>query len=38
MFMQVYYHPVRIAYDSLLEDFLRVWLPSKEFPTDVTQL
>ncbi len=32
MFMQVYYHPVRAAYDLHLEDFLREWLPNGRFP------
>jgi hypothetical protein len=28
MFTQLYYHPVRMAYDILLEDFTRTWLIS----------
>ena len=31
MFMQVYYHHVRTAYDLHLEDFLREWLPEGRF-------
>jgi hypothetical protein len=34
MFAQVYYHPVRIAYDYHLNDFLKAWLPSGVLPTD----
>ena len=33
MFDQVYFHPVRRAYDIHLKDFLRVWLPEGQFPT-----
>ena len=29
MFMQVYYHPVRAAYDVHLQDFLQDWLPEQ---------
>ena len=32
MFMQVYEHPVRIAYDIHLAEFLGEWLPSGQFP------
>ncbi len=33
MFDQVYFHPVRRAYDIHLKDFLREWLPEGQFPT-----
>ena len=32
MFMQVYYHHVRVAYDLHLEQFLKEWLPGGQFP------
>ena len=32
MFMQVYYHHVRVAYDMHLEEFLQAWLPGGHFP------
>ncbi len=38
MFMQVYYHRVRIAYDLHLEEFLRDWLPNGQFPTEENEL
>ena len=34
MFMQVYEHPVRVAYDIHLAEFLREWLPSGQFPVN----
>ena len=34
MFMQVYEHPVRVAYDIHLAEFLREWLPGGQFPLD----
>ena len=34
MFMQVYHHHVRVAYDLHLEEFLRDWLPGGLFPED----
>ena len=34
MFMQVYEHPVRVAYDIHLAEFLREWLPGGQFPID----
>ena len=34
MFMQVYYHSVRVAYDLHLEEFLREWLPEGQFPVE----
>lgn len=34
MFSQVYFHPVRRAYDLHLKDFLQNWLPGGEFTTD----
>ncbi len=35
MFGQLYFHPVRVAYDLHLVDFLRAWLPSGKFSVDV---
>ena len=32
MFMQVYHHPVRTAYDLHFEEFLRTWLPNGQVP------
>lgn len=37
MFMQVYLHPVRQAYDIHLMDFLSGWLPGGKFSTDVDE-
>lgn len=37
MFTQVYFHPVRRAYDMHLKDFLREWLPGGKFPTDIDE-
>ncbi len=37
MFMQVYYHHVRMAYDFHLRQFLQAWLPSGRFSTDTDQ-
>ena len=34
MFMQVYHHHVRVAYDLHLEEFLKAWLPGGLFPED----
>ena len=34
MFKQVYFHHVRRIYDLHLLDFLKLWLPNGEFPTD----
>ena len=34
MFMQVYEHPVRVAYDIHLAEFLGEWLPGGQFPLD----
>ena len=31
MFSQVYFHPIRRAYDTHLKDFLLNWLPNKKF-------
>jgi hypothetical protein len=33
MFKQVYFHPVRRAYDLHLKEFLKEWLPGGRFPT-----
>ncbi len=38
MFMQVYYHPVRAAYDLHLEEFLKDWLPDGQFPVETEDL
>ena len=38
MFMQVYHHHVRVAYDLHLEEFLKDWLPRGRFPEDWDQL
>ncbi len=35
MFSQVYYHPVRRAYDVHLRDFLQEWLPIGKFSTEI---
>ena len=35
MFVQVYLHHVRLAYDFHLKQFLQAWLPGGGFPTDV---
>ena len=34
MFMQVYYHPVRVAYDLHLKEFLLEWLHEGKFPQE----
>jgi HD superfamily phosphohydrolase len=34
MYSQVYFHPVRLAYNHHLKEFLLEWLPNKQFPTD----
>ena len=34
MFSQVYFHPIRRAYDTHLKDFLINWLPSGKFETE----
>ncbi len=33
MFMQMYHHPVRTAYDLHLEEFLKAWLPGEQVPS-----
>ena len=38
MFMQVYHHHVRTAYDLHLQQFLQVWLPCGQFPTEIDRL
>ncbi len=38
MFMQVYYHRTRLAYDCLLADFLKEWLPGGQFPDNISTL
>ena len=35
MFKQVYFHHVRRIYDLHLLDFLKLWLPDGEFPTEI---
>ena len=37
MFKQVYFHHVRRIYDLHLLDFLKLWLPGAEFPTDAEE-
>jgi hypothetical protein len=37
MFSQVYFHPVRRIYDIHLMDFLKMWLKSGSFSTDLRQ-
>ena len=37
MFMQVYHHPVRMAYDFHLKQFLQSWLPNGRFSTDTNE-
>jgi uncharacterized protein len=37
MYSQVYFHPVRRAYDVHLKDFLAAWLPGGRFPTSVNE-
>lgn len=38
MYTQVYFHPVRRAYDIHLTDFLAAWLPEKRFRPNVGEL
>ena len=38
MFMQVYHHHVRTAYDFHLQQFLQAWLPCGRFPTEADKL
>ena len=38
MFMQVYHHHVRTAYDLHLQQFLQAWLSCGRFPTEVDKL
>ena len=37
MFMQVYQHRVRVAYDFHLKEFLKNWLEGGYFPTDIAE-
>ena len=37
MFEQLYYHPVRLALDAHLRQYLRLYLPEGHYPTDVDQ-
>jgi HD superfamily phosphohydrolase len=37
MFKQVYFHPVRRAYDLHLQEFLRVWLKGGKLPTSCSR-
>lgn len=37
MYTQVYFHPVRRAYDIHLRDFLKEWLPDGMFPVDLDE-
>jgi HD superfamily phosphohydrolase len=34
MYTQVYFHPVRLAYNFHLQEFLKEWLPGRKWPTD----
>lgn len=34
MYSQVYFHPVRLAYNHHLKEFLKAWLPGGKWPTD----
>jgi len=36
MFVQVYHHRVRVAYDFHLKQFLQTWLPEGHFSTDLS--
>lgn len=36
MFVQVYHHRVRVAYDFHLKQFLQAWLPEGHFSTDLS--
>ncbi len=38
MFMQLYYHHVRVAYDLHLKEFLQDWLPGGQFPQEWDKL
>ena len=38
MFLQVYHHHVRTAYDLHLQQFLQAWLPYRRFPTEIDEL
>lgn len=35
MYSQVYFHPVRRAYDIHLKDFMKAWLPGGLYPADL---
>ena len=37
MFMQVYHHQVRMAYDFHLQQFFQNWLPKGHFPIDIRE-
>ncbi len=34
MFSQVYFHSTRLIYDTHLKEFLQLWLPGGQFPSD----
>jgi HD superfamily phosphohydrolase len=38
MYTQMYFHPIRRIYDIHLKDFLKEWLPTGRFPTNVEDL
>ena len=38
MYTQLYFHHVRRIYDIHLKEFLKAWLPSGNFPTDIEKL
>lgn len=37
IFQQVYFHPVRLAYDAHLQRFLAAYYPNRSYPTDIEQ-
>lgn len=37
MYSQLYFHPIRRAYDIHLKDFLKDWLTGGQFPTDANR-
>ncbi len=37
MYSQLYFHPIRRAYDIHLKDFLKDWLSGGQFPTDANR-
>ncbi|MBI2851332.1 MAG: hypothetical protein HYX80_09925 [Chloroflexi bacterium] len=37
MFLQVYFHDIRVSYDIHLTDFLAKWLPGGKFPSNLAE-